>query len=240
MNSNGPIQRRKLYHEVLDRLMQRIHSGEIRPGDKLPAERELMDQYGVGRPAIREALQAMERSGIVEITHGERARVVVPTADDLIRQIGSGARHLLNTQPDTFEHLKHARVFLEAGMAREAAGCATPEQIALLRTRIDEQRESLSRLDEFLDRDMAFHREIARINGNPIFSAIVEAVFRWGGDYYQPLVRAPGAEQLTISEHRAIVDAIEAGDAAGAERAMRAHLLRSNEIYRRIEEERRA
>jgi GntR family transcriptional regulator, sialic acid-inducible nan operon repressor len=70
------IQRRKLYQDVLDRLMARIRSGEIAPGEQLPSERELMEAYGVGRPAIREALQTLERSGIVEIAHGERARCI--------------------------------------------------------------------------------------------------------------------------------------------------------------------
>ena len=150
MQTDGPIQKRKIYQEVQDRLMRRIQSGEIRPGDQLPPERELMELYGVGRPAIREALQAMERSGIVEISHGERARVVVPTAQDLIAQIGSGARHLLQVQPDTMEHLKQARIFLEAGTARMAAERATPEDVALLRRRIDEQRAVMATHDEFL------------------------------------------------------------------------------------------
>ncbi len=236
MHPTGPIQKRKLYQEVLDRLMQRIQSGEIRPGDQLPPERELMDQYGVGRPAIREALQSLERSGIVEISHGERARVVVPTANDLIRQIGSGARHLLSSQPDTLDHLKQARVFLEAGMARMAAQLATPDDVALLRLRISEHRDSLNQLETFLERDMAFHREIAHISGNPIFSAIVEAIFGWGADYYQPLVRAPGAEQLTLREHTAIVDAIEAHDGDAADAAMREHLTRSNAMYRSLQQ----
>ncbi len=238
MSAPAPIQKRKLYQEVLDRLMLRIQQGEIRPGDQLPPERELMDYYGVGRPAVREALQALERSGIVEISHGERARVVVPTADDLIRQIGSGARHLLNVQPDTLLHLKQARIFLEAGTARMAAENASAEDVALLYQRIEEHAGALERLDEFLDRDMAFHREIARISGNPIFPAIVEAIFRWGADYHQPLVRALGAEQLTLAEHRKIVEAIAAHDADGAEQAMRAHLNRSNALYQRIEQER--
>lgn len=237
MTASGPILKRKLYQEVVDRLMSRIESGEIRPGDQLPPERELMDFYGVGRPAVREALQALERSGIVEISHGERARVVVPTADDLIRQIGSGARHLLSMQPDTLEHLKGARIFLEAGMARMAAAVATAEDVAALQLRLEEHAASLPQLDQFLDRDMAFHREIARISGNPIFPAIVEAIFRWGSDYYQPLVRAPGAEQLTLAEHQRIVDAIAAHDGEAAEQAMRAHLARSNVMYQRIAQE---
>jgi GntR family transcriptional regulator, sialic acid-inducible nan operon repressor len=234
MPTESPIQKRKIYQEVLDRLMRRIEAGEIKPGDHLPPERELMELYGVGRPAIREALQTMERSGIVEISHGERARVVVPTARGLIGQIASGARHLLQAQPDMLEHLKEARLFLEAGTARMAAERATPDDVALLRRRIAEQRAALPPHEGFLARDMAFHREVARISGNPIFPAVVEALFEWAGAYYQPMVRAPGAEALTLEEHSRLVDAIEAHDPAAAEQAVRAHLTRSNELYHRL------
>lgn len=232
--ADGPIQRRKLYQDVRERLMRRIESGEIRPGDQLPPERELMTQYGVGRPAVREALQAMARSGIVEISHGERARVVVPTAQGLIAQIAGGARHLLQVAPDTLEHLKQARIFLEAGTARMAAECATPQDVAALRACVEAQRAPLPRLDAFLSHDMAFHRELARIGGNPIFPAIVEAIFDWAADHDRPLVRAPGAEMLTLAEHTRLVDAIEAHDADAAEAVMRAHLTRSDAMYRRL------
>lgn len=238
MTAVNPIQRRKLYQDVVERLMLRIQSGEIRPGDHLPPERELMDVYGVGRPAVREALQALERSGIVEISHGERAKVVVPTARDLILQIASGTRHLLQSQPDMLEHLKEARLFLEVGTARMAAQKASAQDVEALRARIEEQRAALTHMERFLACDMAFHREIARVSGNPIFPAVIEAVFQWAGDYYQPLVRAPGAEQLTLQEHTRLVDAIAAHDADAAEQAVRAHVTRSNELYRRIEQER--
>ncbi len=226
------IPRRKLYQEVVDRLMERIRAGEIAPGAQLPSERELMEIYGVGRPAVREALQALERSGIVEIVHGERARVVVPTADRLIAQIAGGALHLLRTQPDMLEHLKHARLFLETGTARMAAERATEEDVARLQLSVAQHRASMVNLAEFIERDMAFHREIAKISGNPIFPSIVESLFRWAGEYYQPLVRAPGVEELTLTEHQRIVDAIAARDGDAAEAAMRAHLTRANELYR--------
>jgi GntR family transcriptional regulator, sialic acid-inducible nan operon repressor len=229
------IQRRKLYQEVLDRLQQRIRSGELAPGDHLPSERELMDLYGVGRPAVREALQALARSGIVEISHGERARVVVPTAHLLINQVQGGARHLLQTQPNMLEHLKEARVFLEAGMARIAAERATPQDVERLRSRHADQRAAMVDLDRFIERDMAFHREIATISGNPIFPAIVEAMFNWASEYYQSIVRAPGAEDLTLAEHQRIIDAIAAHAPADAAQAMQDHLLRANALYRRTE-----
>ena len=230
-----PIQRRKLYQEVLDRLMQRIESGEIGPGSQLPSERELMEVYGVGRVAVREALQELARSGIVEISHGERARVVVPTAHLLIDQIAGGARHLLRMQPETLDHLKEARLFLELGMVKLAAEKATPDDVLRLQARQADHRASMVNLDQFMKQDMAFHREIARISGNPIFPAIVEAMFGWASAYYQSIVRAPGAEELTLSEHQKIIDAIAAHDASGAVKAMSDHLTRASDLYRQAD-----
>ena len=232
--SSDPIPRRKLYQAVHDRLLERIRAGEIAPGEQLPSERDLMEFYGVGRPAVREALQALERAGIVEITHGERARVVMPTAERLIEQIAGGARHLLRMQPDTLAHLKDARVFFEVGIARLAAERATAADIERLRERLAEHRASLVQLDDFLMRDMAFHREVAAISGNPILPAIVEALFGWASEYYRPIVRAPGAEQLTLAEHARIVEAIATGDPQLAERAVREHLTRANDLYRKL------
>jgi DNA-binding FadR family transcriptional regulator len=226
------IQRRKLYQDVLDRLMARIESGEIAAGDQLPSERELMEFYGVGRVAVREALQELARSGIVEISHGERARVVVPTARLLIEQIAGGARHLLRMEPKTLDHLKEARLFLEVGMVRMAAQNATAEDVQKLRDRLEIHRASLANLDQFLKRDMEFHREIARISGNPIFPAIVEALFDWASEYYQTIVRAPGAESLTLIEHQKVIEAIERKDQDAAERAVTDHLNRANDLYR--------
>lgn len=227
-----PIQRRKLYQDVLERLMQRIESGEIGPGDQLPSERDLMEVYGVGRVAVREAMQELARSGIVEISHGERARVVVPTAHLLIEQIAGGARHLLRMQPETLDHIKEARLFLEIGMVKLAAEHATEDDIARLQTRQMHHRASMVNLDQFMKQDMYFHREIARISGNPIYPAIVEAMFGWASAYYQSIVRAPGAEELTLLEHQKIIDAIAKHDVAGAVKAVTDHLTRANELYR--------
>ena len=225
------IQRRKIYHEVLDRLLLRIRAGEWGPGDQLPSERDLMEAYGVGRPAVREAMQAMERSGIVEILHGERARVVVPTADLLIEQIAGGAQHLLRMQPDMLGHMKDARLFLETGLCSRAAERATPADIARLRLRLDEHRAALVEIELFVHSDMMFHREIAIIAGNPIFPAIVEALFSWASEYHQTIVRAPGAEQITLDEHLRIFEAIAANDPVAANQAMHDHLTRANVLY---------
>lgn len=228
------IPRRKLYEDVLDRLMARVRAGEWPPGTHLPSERELMETYGVGRPAVREALQSMERSGIVEIAHGERARAVVPTAENLINQIAGGATHLLRSQPDMLEHLKEARAFFEINIAREVAARVSDDQVIELQKAVDDQRMAIEDLGAFLQCDMQFHRTIAQLHGNPIFPAIVQSLFQWASEYYQPMVRAPGVEELTLSEHQAIVDAIARRNGDAAADAMVRHLNRANDLYRQL------
>lgn len=229
---NHPLQRRKLYQHVLDRLMQSIETGELAPGEQLPSERELMESLGVGRVAVREALQELSHRGIVEISHGERARVVVPTAQTLIQQIGEGTKHLLRAQPETLEHLLQARLFLETGMVAMAARQANDAHIARLWNRLHEHRAVPADSPDFLQADMRFHREIAAVSGNPIFPAIIEAMFGWAGAFYQSIVRAPGVEALTLAEHQRIVEAIAARDEAAAVLAMREHLVRADVGYR--------
>lgn len=225
-----PIPRRKLYQEVMDRLLARINAGEFPPGSQLPSERELMEAYAVGRPAIREAMQQLERSGLVSISHGERARVARPTAERMVEQMTDAARYLLGVEPRTLDHLKEARAFLETGLARLAAARADAAGLAALRQRLDEHRESS--LDDFLRRDIAFHRQIAAMSGNPIFPAVVEGMLIWLGDSYRSLVRAQGVESVTLHEHQRIYDAIAAGDAEEAARAMADHLSRASALYR--------
>ena len=123
------IVRRKLSDEVFDRLERMITSGELKPGDDMPSERVLMERFGVGRPAIREAMQSLANMGLVAISHGERAKVLELTAQSIFRQVNSTAKIMLSRSSDSLEHLKNARIFFERGMAREAAAKATERDI---------------------------------------------------------------------------------------------------------------
>src|SRR6476661_8304947 len=119
--SPAPIVRRKLSDEVFDRLRQLIESGQLRAGDEMPSERELMERFGVGRPAIREAMQSLANMGLVSISHGERARVQEVTAQSIMRQVDLSAHIMLQRSSSSLEHLKAARLLFERGMVREAA-----------------------------------------------------------------------------------------------------------------------
>jgi GntR family transcriptional regulator, sialic acid-inducible nan operon repressor len=228
------ILRRKLSHEVFDRLFALIEQGEVEPDEQLPSERELMVRFGVGRPAIREALQTLETMGLIAISHGERARVTQPTAFGAISQIDHSARHLLATSPRSLDHLKEAREFFEVGMAREASARATAANIKRLSIAIERQRAQLGKDPaEFVAADMAFHTEIAGLTGNPIFEAASRAMLRWLSRFHSGVLRWQGKERRTLAEHEEILEAIAAHDAERAAEAMRSHLRRTRSNYER-------
>ena len=226
-----PIVRKKLSDEVFARLKAMIETGELKAGDDMPSERELMERYGVGRPAIREAMQALAGKGLVEISQGERAKVLRITAESIIRQVDLPAKMMLSSSSDSLEHLKSARIFFERGMIREAATKATPEHIAELRALLDKQKASLGDADAFIDADMEFHQYIAQISGNPIFAAVCGAMLGWLKSYHTEMLIWTGRENFTLAEHEEIIRAIEKGNADLAEKAMIKHLERSRALY---------
>lgn len=225
------IIRRKLSDEVLERLKRLIVEGDKKPGDHMPSERELMDRFGVGRPAIREALQALATMGLVEINHGERARVLDLTPSAIIHQVDQSAHIMLARSPGSLEHLKNARIFFERGMAREAARRITKKQVAELRETVNDQRQFLGKADMFIAADMRFHTQIAAISGNPIFIGVSEAMLGWLKVYHNEMLIWSGKENFTLREHEDIVDRLEAHDVDGAEDAMVKHLERSRALY---------
>jgi DNA-binding FadR family transcriptional regulator len=229
--ASEPIVRKKLSDEVFARLKHMIETGELKAGDDMPSERELMERYGVGRPAIREAMQALAGKGLVEISQGERAKVLRITAETIIRQVDLPAKLMLSGSSDTLEHLKSARIFFERGMIREAAGKATPEHIADLKALLDKQRQSLGEADAFIEADMEFHQSIAAISGNPIFAAVSGAMLGWLKSYHTEMLIWTGRENVTLAEHEEIIRALEKGNADLAEKAMIKHLERSRALY---------
>jgi DNA-binding FadR family transcriptional regulator len=233
MATSSPIVRRKLSQDVFDRLIERINKGEFTTGGLLPSERHLMEEFQVGRPAVREALQDLQRMGLVAITRGEGARLIEPTTSSVLSQIAVTVHHVLASSSQNLQHLKDARMFFEVGMVRLAAARATPDDVAALSRCIGEKDKSVAEFSAFMRGDMAFHRQIAMITGNPIFVSVSEALLAWLSEYHVGELRKLGREQQTLREHRQIVDCIAAHDVDGAAAAMMAHQTRASDLYRR-------
>jgi GntR family transcriptional repressor for pyruvate dehydrogenase complex len=229
----APIRRRKLYEEVADRLESLIHDGVYAPGDRLPSERDLMRQFGVGRPAVREALFALEKMGLVAVSSGERAQVTRPTPQIVVESLSGAARGLL-AQPDGARDLQNARRFFEIGLARHAAAHASAEDIERLRQALEANKDSIDSARDFERTDVAFHYVLATIPRNPIFAAIHEAMVEWLTEQRTISLRHPGQNRIAYRAHEQIYQAVAARDPDRAEKVMGGHLDQVAALYWRV------
>ncbi len=229
--SESPIVRKKLSEQVFERLRNLIVTGELSPGDYVPSERVLMERFGVGRPAIREALQSMQSKGLITISHGERSRVNELNASIAFQQVDDIAKLLLSSEPSNLENLKQLRHIFEVGLIKIAAANSQPEDIEELRDLIEQQRNNLGDADAFIQVDILFHNKIAALTKNPLIVTVSEAMLKWLFEYHTVLLLWSGREDVTLLEHQKIVDCIEAHDSEKAAIEMDKHLSRSGSFY---------
>lgn len=227
-DADAKIVRLKLSDQVFERLRELVANGELSAGDVMPSERILMERFGVGRPAVREALQAMQSKGLITITHGGRSRVNALTAGIAFRQVDDIAKLLLSSEPSNVDHLKQVRRILELGTVRIAAQKCRAKDADDLSALVDAQRANLGDAEAFMKSDIAFHTRLALITANPLIHSITEMMLTWLFEYHSSLLLWSGQEQKTLEEHTTIVGVLRANDTEGAVRAMEDHLNRAN------------
>lgn len=221
---------RRLYRQVADQLRQLIDAGEFAVGARLPTERELALQLGISRPTVREALIALEVDGRVRIRVGSGIYVLPPVHGNPrskpAQPLVSGPFEILN-----------ARALFEATVAEEAAGLATPENMAAVNFAIAQMRaaEHPGPLSMALDR--AFHTAVASILGNDVVIKVVGDLFdqRLNPYFAQLASYFENADswRAALAEHDLIRDRLSANDREGARAAMRSHLQHSQERFSR-------
>jgi GntR family transcriptional repressor for pyruvate dehydrogenase complex len=224
------LDRRKLFEQVAEHIQRQILEGSLKPGDRLPPERDLQNRFGVGRPAIREALISLQNSGLVEIMNGAPARVSMPTAQGVLAGMMPAVFQLLSTESGQ-RQFQDLRLFFEVGLARHAAKHATAEELARLKTALDANEAALGSREAFIETDVAFHFVLAEIMRNSIFKAIHDAMSAWLKQQRILSLDQPSQEQIGFAAHKRIYEAICARDSDAAEEAMRDHLLQIQNAY---------
>ena len=228
-----PVRRRKLYEEVARRIEDLIRAGTFAAGEELPPERELVEMFAVGRPAVREALFSLEKMGMVSVRSGKRAVVTEPTPDLLIGELSGVARNLL-AHTEGARQFQNARTFFEASLARHAAKYATPAQIDDLAAALERNRQAIGRSEAFEITDVHFHYVLATIPGNPIFTAVHQGLLNWLKEQRRTSYRAPGAEQAAYEAHKRIFQAVRDHDPDRVEVEMTDHLRKVSEYYWKV------
>ena len=203
-----------------------IERGELRPGARLPAERDLAVQIGVSRPTVRAGLRALAAMGVVRSRHGSGTYI-----PDGPPTLGSEPLSFLAALHGfTREEMYEARRILEVGAAALAAERASADQVATMAEEVASLFASMEDPQGFLRHDIGFHRAVAAASGNPIVASLVEMV---SALYYerrrQTAERASDRNLHDAAEaHRRIYQAIRARDAAAAREAMNDHLQQAS------------
>ncbi len=229
---------RSLALDLVDALGARIRSGELEPGARLPTEASVMQEFGVSRTVVREALSKLQAAGLVHTRHGIGSFVVAP-----VREAGFRIDpHHLETVRDVIAVLE-LRMGVETEAAALAAQRRTEQNLVVMRAALAAFDKAVRAGRDAVAADVRFHGEIARATQNTHFAGLLGSL----GAKIIPRARLPAASDdgaapdpelqaylLRVNaEHESILGAIAAGDAEAARAAMRTHLANSRERRRR-------
>lgn len=211
---------------IVDQIRELLRSGALRPGDRLPAERELCARFGVSRVTVREALRILESAGLVVVKVGARggAHITVPTTD----QVGHQIEDYLWLSSASAADVTEARLVLELGIVPIVCARATEADIADLFAFCDVADATMARGAYTMEMSAEFHLQVARLAHNPA----VELLLR---PFHGPMLRslrqahraAPSMGAYGVIEHRRFVEAVRDRDPRRATEVMRAHLERT-------------
>ena len=227
-----------LYNRIAKHVEELIRSEQLRPGDRLPAERRLADMLGVSRVPIREAMRSLETQGLIEVRRGQGMFVAQHSVEAAVEQFTI----TMLRQRDLLVELFAVRRLLEPASAQWAAVRAQPDEVQALRLIVDEMERLAAAdhldYDTFGERDVELHLHIASASGNRVLVRIMEAIQDLHREQIETSLRYRDRMHETLEDHRRIFAAIEAGDPVAASQSMTEHLERSEAATRaRIEGE---
>ena len=216
----GVFARDVLPERIAARLISLIGDRQLRPGDKLPPERDLAATMQVSRPSLREALRALAMLNVVEIRQGSGTYVSSLKPEVMIERLD----FVFALDDSTFTELLEARQMLEPGLAAAAAIRATDEELAQLRACVSRAAAQVDDPEAFLTADLELHQIISAAAHNQIIARIMDSLTRLGLASRRRTVTLPGVRAQSVRDHQAIVEALSHRDPEAAANIMRQHL----------------
>jgi GntR family transcriptional regulator, transcriptional repressor for pyruvate dehydrogenase complex len=219
----------RLYEQIVQQIEESIVKGDLKPGDQLPAERELAQRFGVSRTAVREAVKALREKGLVEAYSGRGTFITDGTTQavrqslDLMVKIG---------QPEGSTHLAEVRAILEPEIAALAAVRIQESELATMREAVAVMDRAQQDPDTYIEADLDFHLALAEGAANPLILSLLDSIVGLLREQRLRIFRVTGGPQRGQTHHKRILDAIEHRDAEKAREAMRAHLEQVREDSR--------
>ena len=228
-----PVRTRRTFEEAAEQIADKVRTGELRVGDKLPPERALALTMEISRPTLREAARILVDAGLLEVRRGPGGGMFVATdvvPVDLVRRVSE-------LRLGEAESVLEARRLLEPQVARLAHARASGDDLAPLERTIDAMREIVARgylpsdEDRFLQLDVQFHLALARAAGNTTLESLLRIVFRQLEILRDMAMHVPLIPEWTIGIHERTLDAVRTGE--GLDAVMDEHLGQLEETLRR-------
>jgi DNA-binding FadR family transcriptional regulator len=226
------IHQLRAHEYVAEQIRRHIALRLVKPGEALPAERELAGMFGVGRPTIQHALRLLEASGLVEARRGRSGGTFITRhdqdshgSDDMIVRVMRQRKEL--------EDLLQYRRLIEPAAASVAAGSRRSADLAAMRRAIRGMAAATTEPD-YMRHDTDFHIAVARATGNAFLTRAIEEIRMRLNDAMTLLPESEAWHQRLSGEHGALLDAIENGDADSAERLMQEHVAISEQGLRAV------
>ncbi|HEV2521288.1 MAG TPA: FadR/GntR family transcriptional regulator [Candidatus Acidoferrales bacterium] len=216
------IRKRKVYEQIAQQIQRLICDGFLKPGDKLPPERELAELFHVSRGSLRDAVRALEVTGLVEPRQGEGTVVRAPSAESLINPLTT----VLLRQRVFLSELLEFRAMIEPVLARRAAKHASAKDVERLEEILRRQQEKVDRGELAVEEDSEFHNTIAMAAKNSVVLKVLDVFMDLLRESREESLQVEGRLQKSLEGHRQILHAIQRRDPVGAENAMRRHIER--------------
>jgi GntR family transcriptional repressor for pyruvate dehydrogenase complex len=211
----------RLYEQIVQQIEESVLNGSLKPGDQLPAERDLAQRLGVSRTAVREAVKALREKGLVEAYSGRGTFVTDGTTHaarqsfDLMVKIG---------QQESSTHLAELRLILEPGIAALAAERIEEEYLGAMREAVVVMDRAQKDPAAYIEADLDFHLALAEAVANPLILSLIDSIVGLLREQRIKIFNVEGGPQRGQVHHKRILAAMERRDPEMARSAMRAHL----------------
>jgi GntR family transcriptional repressor for pyruvate dehydrogenase complex len=226
------VQTRRTFEEVADQVRGMLFGGTLRPGDRLPPERELAPLLGVGRPALREALRALEVSGLVELRKGKSGGAFISSGSQ--RVVSSGMADMLRLRSVPVSELFEVREWILSSLVRSACLRISADEIQALRDTVDraELLHEQGRFEERINTNLEFYALVAGATRN----RVAEMVMRGLSDALRSLIHEVGSELYPsfFSQRRQLIHTFELRDAEAAATKMAEIVKATERTYQRL------
>src|ERR1700677_1229454 len=219
----------RLYEQIVQQIEESVLNGSLKPGDQLPAERELAQRLGVSRTAVREAVKTLREKGLVEAYSGRGTFITDGTSQaarqsfDLMVKIG---------QQDGSTHLAELRLILEPGIAALAAARVQEPELVTMREAVATMDRSQRDPAAYIEADLDFHLALAEAAANPLILSLIDSIVGLLREQRIKIFNIEGGPQRGQYHHARILSAIERRDAEASRAAMRDHLQQVREDSR--------